>query len=202
MLRLRLTPRKRVIATAPGGGGTPPPSGGIVTVPLHERQNGTGYSQPIEGGRGPPQPPDGGGGGTGLPLSGVEEHLSNQWVEEELLHLVVMEVVMGMVMTMEGVVGHLPQGEMEEMVVMVLIMEMAVGEMIHHHCQIKGSCDTVKVREIDGYMWYKDHPDPQANWGKMEGMVRMGKATGTQRNNKCSRSGTCSIRYYWFRKFL
>ena len=44
---------------------------------------------------------------------------------------------MGMVMTMEGVVGHLPQGEMEEMVVM---MEMAM-EMICHHCQTKGSHD-------------------------------------------------------------
>ena len=46
---------------------------------------------------------------------GVEECLSDQWVEEELLHLVVMEVVMRMVMTMEGVIDHLPQGEMEEM---------------------------------------------------------------------------------------
>ena len=49
---------------------------------------------------------------------GVEGHLSDQQVEEELLHLVVMEVVMGMVMTMEGVIDHLPQGEMEEMAVM------------------------------------------------------------------------------------
>ena len=70
LLRLRLTPRRRIIATAPGGGGTPPPSrAGTVTVPLCERQNGTGYNQPIEGGGGPPQPPDGGGGGTGPPLS-------------------------------------------------------------------------------------------------------------------------------------
>ena len=38
LLKLRLTPRRRVIATAPGGGGTPPPmGGGIVTVPLPER---------------------------------------------------------------------------------------------------------------------------------------------------------------------
>ena len=36
-----------------------------------------------------------------------EGHLSGWQVEEELLHLVVMEVVMGM-MTMEGVIGHLP----------------------------------------------------------------------------------------------
>ena len=40
---------------------------------------------------------------------GIEGHLSDQWVEEELLCLVVMEVVMGMVMTMEGVMGHLPK---------------------------------------------------------------------------------------------
>ena len=70
LLRLRLTPRGRVTATAPGGGGTPPPpGGGTETVPLLERQNGTGYSQPIEHGGGPPQPPDGGGGGTGPLLS-------------------------------------------------------------------------------------------------------------------------------------
>ena len=70
LLRLRLTPRRRVIATAPGGGGTPPPLGGrIETVPLHERQNGTRSNQPIEGGGGPPQPPDGGGEGTGPLLS-------------------------------------------------------------------------------------------------------------------------------------
>ena len=61
---------------------------------------------------------------------GVEECLSDWQVEEELHHLVVMEVVMGMVMIMEGVVGHLPQGKMEEMVVMMVmmvIMEMASG---------------------------------------------------------------------------
>ena len=70
LLRLRLTPKRRIIATAPGGGGTPPPiGGGTVTVPLHERQNGTGYNQPIEGGGGLPQPPDGGGGGNGSLLS-------------------------------------------------------------------------------------------------------------------------------------
>ena len=70
LLRLRLTPRRRIIATAPGGGGTPPPmGGGTVTVPLPERQNGTGTNQPIEGGGGPPQPPNGGGGGTGSLLS-------------------------------------------------------------------------------------------------------------------------------------
>ena len=43
LLRLRLIPRRRVITTAPGGGGTPPtPGGGTGTVPLCERQNGTG----------------------------------------------------------------------------------------------------------------------------------------------------------------
>ena len=63
---------------------------------------------------------------------GVEEYLSDWQVEEELLHLVVMEVVMGMVMIMEEVVDHLPQGEMEEMVVMVVMMEMVVQEMIHN----------------------------------------------------------------------
>ena len=62
--------RRRIIATAPGGGGTPPPMGeGTVTVPLCERQNGTGTNQPIEGGGGPPQPPNCGGGGTGSLLS-------------------------------------------------------------------------------------------------------------------------------------
>ena len=56
LLRLRLTPRRRIIATVPGGGGTPPPlGGGTVTVPLCERQNCTGSNQPIEGGGGPPQ---------------------------------------------------------------------------------------------------------------------------------------------------
>ena len=82
---------------------------------------------------------------------------------------------MRMVMTMEGVIDHLPQGEMEEMVVMVVMMEMMVEEIIHHHCQIKGNHDTAKIGKTDGYMWYKDHPDPQVNWDKMEGMVRMDK---------------------------
>ena len=70
LLGLRLMPRRRIIANVPGGGGTPPPMGGeTVTVPLPERQNGTGTNQPIEGGGGPPQPPNGGGGGTGSLLS-------------------------------------------------------------------------------------------------------------------------------------
>ena len=71
LLRLRLMPsRRRIIATAPGGGGTPPPvGGGTVTVPLPDRQNGTGTNQPIEGGGGPLQPPSGVSGGTGSLLS-------------------------------------------------------------------------------------------------------------------------------------
>ena len=47
LLRLRLTPRRRVTTAAPGGGGTPPPpppGGGTETVPIWERQNGTGYN--------------------------------------------------------------------------------------------------------------------------------------------------------------
>ena len=81
LLRLRLTPRRRVIATAPGGDGTPPPlGGGTETVPLCERQNGTGYNQPIEGGEGPPQPPDGGGGGTGPLLSERGRRMPQQLV--------------------------------------------------------------------------------------------------------------------------
>ena len=177
LLRLRLTPRRRIIATAPGGGGTPPPLGGgtelchcmkdkmvqgitnlLRVVEAHHNHQMVGVEELVHHSQ-----------------KGVEGHLSNWWVEEELLHLVVMEVVMGMVMTMEGVVDHLPQGEMEEMAVMVVMMEMVVGEMICHHHQIKGSHDTIEVKEIDGYMWYKDHPDPQANQDKMEGMVRMGK---------------------------
>ena len=105
----------------------------------------------------------------------VEEHLSNQQVEEDLHHLVLMEVVMGMVMIMEEVVGHLPQGEMEEMAVVVVMMEMMVEEIIHCHCLIKDSHDAVEIEEIGGCMWYKDCLDPQVNWDKMEGMVSMDK---------------------------
>ena len=80
LLRLRLMPRrKRIIATAPGGGGTPPPmGGGTVTVPLPERQNGTGTNQPIEGGEGPPQAPNGVGGGTGPLLSERDRRIPQQ----------------------------------------------------------------------------------------------------------------------------
>ena len=63
------------------------------------------------------------------------------------------EMVMGMVMRMEGVVDHLPQGEMEEeAVMMMVIMEMMVEEMIHHHHQIKDNPNATKIKEIDGYM--------------------------------------------------
>ena len=80
LLKLRLTPRRRrVIATAPGGGGTPSPiRGGIVTVPLPERQNGTGINQPIEGGGGLPQPPNGVGGGIGPLLSERDRRIPQQ----------------------------------------------------------------------------------------------------------------------------
>ena len=81
---------------------------------------------------------------------GVEECLNDWQVEEELHHLVVMEVVMVMVMIMEEVLGHLPKGEMEEMAVMVVMMEMVVKEMIHCHCLITDSHDAIKVEEIDG----------------------------------------------------
>ena len=74
-----------------------------------------------------------------------------------------------------GVIDHLPQGEMEEMAVMVVMMEMAVEEMINHHCQIKDNHDAIEIGDTDGYMWYKDHPDPQVNWDKMEEMVKMDK---------------------------
>ena len=101
-----------------------------------------------------------------------------------------MEVVMGMVMTMEGVIGHLPQGEMEEMVVMVVMMEMAVEEMICHHHQIKGSHDAIEVEEIDGYMWYKDDPDPRPTGTRWKGWSGWANTTDAQRNNKCPRNGT------------
>ena len=110
LLRLRLTPRGRVVAAAPGGGRMPPPlGGGTKTVSPEEGQNGRGSNQHVKGGGGPPQPPNGGGGELAHhSWKGVEECLSDWWVEEELLHLVVMEVVMRMVMTMEGVIDHLP----------------------------------------------------------------------------------------------
>ena len=69
LLRLRLTPRRRVVTAAPGGGGMPPPlGGGTKTVPLWKGQNGRGSNQPVKGGGGPPQLPHGGGGGIGPPF--------------------------------------------------------------------------------------------------------------------------------------
>ena len=38
--------------------------------------------------------------------------------------------------------------------------------MIHHHHQIKDNHNATEIGEIDGYMWYKDHPDLQANQGQ------------------------------------
>ena len=117
LLRLRLTPRRRVATAVPGGGGTPPVlGGGTKTVPQQGGQSDRWFNQPVKGGGGPPQPPNGGVGELAHhSWKGVKEHLSDQWVGEELLHLVVMEVVMGMV------IDHLPQEEMEEeMVVMVV----------------------------------------------------------------------------------
>ena len=176
LLKLRLMPRRRrIITTAPGGGGTPPPmGGGTITMPLPERQNGTGANQPTnllrvveahhnhqmvwveELGH--------------CSQKGVEDYHSNQWVEEELHHLVVMVMVMVIVMVVEEVVDHLPQGEMVVMVVMMMGM---VVEMIHHCCLIMDSHDTIKVKEIDGYTLFKDHLDPQVNLDKMVEMVRM-----------------------------
>ena len=71
LLRLRITPRRRVATTAAGGGVMPPPlGGGTETVPLQKGQNGRWSNQPVEGGGGPPQPPNGRGGGVGLPFLG------------------------------------------------------------------------------------------------------------------------------------
>ena len=70
------------------------------------------------------------------------------------------------VMVVEEVIGHLPQGEM------AMIMEMVV-EMIHHHLLIMDSQDTIEVKEIDGCMLFKDHPDPQVNLDRMVEMVMM-----------------------------
>ena len=61
ILRLRLSPRKRVVAAAPGGGGTPPPRGATKTQPL---KKGPGHGRPVQplgSGGGPLQPPGGGG---------------------------------------------------------------------------------------------------------------------------------------------
>ena len=65
-----------------------------------------------------------------------------------------------------------PQGEM--VVMMVMMMEMVV-EMIHHCHLITDSQDAIEVKEIDGCMLFKDHPDPQVNLDKMVEMVVMDK---------------------------
>ena len=169
LLKLRLMPRRRrVITTAPGGGGMPPPmGGGIVTVPLLERQNGTGINQPIESGGGLPQPPNGVGGGTWLLLSERDRRIPQQ--------------LAGGGGTpppngngngdgdsngSRGGDRPPPQGEM------AMIMEMVV-EMIHHCLLIMDSQDTIKVKEINGCMLFKDHLDLQVNLDKMVEMVMM-----------------------------
>ena len=96
----------------------------------------------------------------------IEEYHNNRQVEEELHHLMAMVVVMVIVMVVEEVIDHLHQGEM------VMIMEMVV-EMIHHHLLIMDSQDTIKVKEIDGCMLFKDHLDLQVNLDKMVEMVVM-----------------------------
>ena len=169
LLKLRLMPRRRrVIATAPGGGGTPPPTGrGIVTVPLHERQNGIGISQPIETGGGPPQPPNGVGGGTQPLLLERDRRIPQQ--------------------PAGGGGTPPPNGN---------------GNGNGDSNGSRGgdrpppprrngndngdgggddspppsdhdSQDTVEVKEIDGCMLFKDHPDLQVNLDKMVEMVMM-----------------------------
>ena len=78
LLRLRLTPRRRVAVAAPGGGGTPPLPGGVTEMVPPERPNGRRPDQPIEGGEGPPQPPNGGGGGVGPPLIERDRRMPQQ----------------------------------------------------------------------------------------------------------------------------
>ena len=97
---------------------------------------------------------------------GVEECLSDWKVEEELHHLVVMEVIMVMVMILEEVVGHLLQGEMEEMVVMVVMTKMVVEEMICHHHLIMDSHNTIKVKGIDWVYVVQGLPRPPGQLGQ------------------------------------
>ena len=178
LLRLRLTPRRRVVAAAPSGGGSPPPLGGELKLCRHEK------GQMVEGLTNLLRVVEGHHNHQMVRVEELAHHLwkevggclSDWQVEEELLNLVVMEVAVGMVMRMEGVVDCLPQGEMaEEVAMMMVIMEMMVEEMIHHHHQIKDNHNAAEIREIDGCMWYKDHLDLQANQDRMEGMARMDK---------------------------
>ena len=57
----------------------------------------------------------------------------------------IMEVVMGMVMIMEGVKDHLPQGELMEMAEMEVMMEMVVEEMIHHPIRSRATTTPSKL---------------------------------------------------------
>ena len=146
--------------------------GGTVTVPLPERQNGTGTNQPIEGGGGPPQPPNGVWGGTGPLLSESDRRIPQQ---------------------LAGGGGSLPPGGNGN--------GSGNGngngrgdrpppprgnggngnddgdgvEMIHHCHLIMDSHDTIDIEEIDGCKLFKDHLDPQVNLDKMVEMVRMDK---------------------------
>ena len=97
---------------------------------------------------------------------GVEDCLSDWQVEEELHHLVVMEVVMGMVMIREEVVGHLPQGEIEEMAMMVVMMEMVVEEMIHHHHLTKDSQGQSRGRRDRQVYVVQGQPRPPGQLGQ------------------------------------
>ena len=79
LLRLRLTPRRRVVAAAPGGVGTPPPlEGGTETVLQQGGQGDRWSNQPVKGGEGPPQPPNGRGGGIGPPFLKMGERIPQQ----------------------------------------------------------------------------------------------------------------------------
>ena len=67
ILRLKLSPRKRVVTAAPGGGGTLPPRGATETQPSMEGPSHGRSIQPLGGGGRPPQPPGGGGVESGGP---------------------------------------------------------------------------------------------------------------------------------------
>ena len=69
-----------------------------------------------------------------------------------ILYSIISLLLIFIIVLFEDTIDHLPQGEMEEMAVMVVVMEMAVEEMICHHHQIKGSHDTIKIKETDRYM--------------------------------------------------